>query len=40
MEILLAVGIGAAVAWVIGFVRAVRRAPINERLNTYCRRHD
>ena len=38
MEILLAVGIGVAVAWIIGFVRAVRREPINRRLNTYCRR--
>ena len=40
MEILLAVGIGVVVVWVIGFVRAVRREPINERLNTYCRRSD
>lgn len=40
MEILLAVGIGVAVAWAIGFVRAVRREPINQRLNTYCRRNE
>jgi len=40
MEILLAVGIGVAVAWIIGFVRAVRREPVNQRLNTYCRRNE
>ena len=40
MEILLAVGIGGAVVWVIGWVRAVRRQPINDRLNAYCRRTD
>jgi hypothetical protein len=39
MEFLLAVGIGGVViAWVIGWVRAVKRQPINDRLNTYCRR--
>ncbi|CAG0956509.1 hypothetical protein GPROT1_00485 [Gammaproteobacteria bacterium] len=38
MEILLAVGIGVVVVWVIGWVRAVRRQPINDRLNAYCRR--
>ena len=40
MEILLAVGIGVVVVWVIGWVRAVRRQPINDRLNAYCRRTD
>ena len=40
MEILLAVGIGVAVVWGIGFVRAVRREPVNQRLNTYCRRNE
>jgi hypothetical protein len=38
MEILLAVGIGVVVVWVIGWVRAVKRQPINDRLHTYCRR--
>jgi hypothetical protein len=39
MEILLIVGIGGvAVAWVIGWVRAVKRQPVNDRLHTYCRR--
>jgi len=40
MEILLAVGIGVVVVWVIGWVRAVKRQPINDRLNAYCRRTD
>jgi len=40
MEILLVVGIGVVVVWVIGWVRAVRRQPINDRLNAYCRRTD
>ena len=40
MEILLAVGIGVVVVWVIGWVCAVKRQPINDRLNTYCRRTD
>ena len=40
MEILLAVGIGVVVVWAIGWVRAVRRQPINDRLNAYCRRTD
>jgi hypothetical protein len=39
VEILLVVGIGVAVVWLIGLVRAIKREPINERLNTYCRRH-
>ncbi len=39
MEFLLVVGIGGVVvAWVIGWVRAVKRQPINDRLRTYCRR--
>jgi hypothetical protein len=38
MEFLLAVGIGVVVVWVIGWVRAVKRQPVNDRLNTYCRR--
>ncbi len=38
MEILLAVGTGVVVVWVIGWVRAVKRQPINDRLRTYCRR--
>ena len=41
MEILLVVGIaGVVVAWVIGWVRAVKRQPINDRLHTYCRREE
>ncbi len=40
MEILLAVGTGVVVAWVIGWVRAVKRQPINDRLHTYCRREE
>lgn len=40
MEILLAAGIGVVVVWVIGWVRAVKRQPINDRLNAYCRRTD
>jgi hypothetical protein len=41
MEILLVVGIGGvAVAWVIGWVRAVKRQPINDRLHIYCRREE
>ena len=38
MEFLLAVGIGVVVVWVIGWVRVVKRQPVNDRLNTYCRR--
>ena len=41
MEFLLVVGIGGVVvAWVIGWVRAVKRQPINDRLRTYCRREE
>ena len=41
MEFLLVVGIGGVVvAWVIGWVRAVKRQPINDRLHTYCRREE
>jgi hypothetical protein len=41
MEILLVVGIGGvAIAWVIGWVRAVKRQPIHDRLHTYCRREE
>ena len=40
MEFLLAVGIGVVVVWVIGWVRAVKRQPVNDRLNTYCRRSE
>ena len=40
MEFVLAVGIGVAVVWGLGFVRAVRRQPIDDRLRTYCRRDD
>ncbi len=38
MEILLAVGIGVVVVWIVGWVRAVKQQPINDRLHTYCRR--
>ena len=40
MEFLLAVGIGVVVAWIVGWVRAVRQQPINDRLHTYCRREE
>lgn len=26
------------IAWTIGFIRAVRQQPINDRLHTYCQR--
>lgn len=26
------------VAWMVGFIRAVKQQPINDRLNTFCRR--
>ncbi len=41
MELLLILGSGGvfiAVAWIVGFVRAVRRQPIDDRLKTYCQR--
>ncbi|CAG0937164.1 hypothetical protein TFLX_06076 [Thermoflexales bacterium] len=31
----LAIGL---VAWIVGFIRAVKQQPINDRLNTFCRR--
>ena len=41
MELLAMIGLGLALGvawWIAGFVRAVRRQPINDRLKTYCQR--
>jgi hypothetical protein len=41
MELLMIAGLGLAVYgvwWIAGFVRAVRRQPINDRLKAYCQR--
>ncbi len=41
MELLLILGSGCVligVTWIAGFIRAVRRQPINDRLKAYCRR--
>jgi len=41
MELLAMIGLGLALGvagWIAGFVRAVRRQPIDDRLKTYCER--
>jgi hypothetical protein len=41
MELLAIIGLGLALGvagWIVGFVRAVRRQTINDRLKTYCQR--
>jgi hypothetical protein len=41
MELLAIIGSGLALVvvwWIVGFVRAVRRQPIDDRLKAYCQR--
>ncbi len=41
MGLLTMIGSGLALGvmwWIVGFVRAVRRQPLDDRLKTYCRR--
>ena len=41
MELLAMIGLGLVLGvavWIVGFVRAARRQPINDRLKTYCQR--
>ncbi len=41
MELLVMIGLGLALGvawWIAGFVRAVRRQPINDRLKMFCQR--
>ena len=41
MELLIIIGSGLTLGvawWIVGFVRAVKRQPINDRLKTYCER--
>ncbi len=41
MELLALIGAGLALSvvwWIVGFARAVRRQPIDDRLKTYCHR--
>ena len=40
MEIILAIGLLAAIAWIIGWVQAVKRERINQRLRDYGTRRD
>ena len=40
MEIILAIGLLAAIAWIIGWVQAVKRERINQRLRDYGTRRE
>jgi len=40
MEIILAVALVAAIAWIVGWVQAVKRERINQRLRDYGTRRD
>ena len=40
MEIIFTVALGAAIAWIVGWVQAVKRERINQRLRDYGTRRD